>query len=50
MTQAEVYDRPKNLRAAGFVGPPAINRIEGQVDDAGQFVRWRRPRTHGARC
>ncbi|RZL40557.1 MAG: ABC transporter ATP-binding protein [Rubrivivax sp.] len=37
-TPAEVYDRPKNLRVAGFVGSPAINRIEGQVGEGGRFV------------
>jgi multiple sugar transport system ATP-binding protein len=37
-TPAEVYDRPRNLRVAGFVGSPAINRIEGQVGEGGRFV------------
>ncbi len=37
-TPAEVYDRPKNLRVASFVGSPAINRIEGQVGEGGMFV------------
>jgi multiple sugar transport system ATP-binding protein len=37
-TPAEVYDRPHNLRVAGFVGSPAINRIEGQVGEGGRFV------------
>jgi multiple sugar transport system ATP-binding protein len=37
-TPAEVYDKPKNLRVAGFVGSPAINRIEGQVGEGGLFV------------
>ena len=37
-TPAEVYDKPHNLRVAGFVGSPAINRIEGQVGEGGQFV------------
>jgi multiple sugar transport system ATP-binding protein len=37
-TPAEVYDKPRNLRVAGFVGSPAINRIDGQVGDRGQFV------------
>jgi len=37
-TPAEVYDKPRNLRVAGFVGSPAINRIEGQVGAGGQFV------------
>lgn len=37
-TPAEVYERPKNLRVAGFVGSPAINRIEGQVAAGGLFA------------
>ncbi|MCE4537995.1 ABC transporter ATP-binding protein [Pelomonas sp. P7] len=37
-TPAEVYDKPDNLRVAGFVGSPAINRIEGRVGEGGQFV------------
>jgi multiple sugar transport system ATP-binding protein len=37
-TPAEVYDRPNNLRVAGFVGSPAINRLEGQVGEGGRFV------------
>ncbi|MCY4746946.1 ABC transporter ATP-binding protein [Pelomonas sp. UHG3] len=37
-TPAEVYDRPNNLRVAGFVGSPAINRLEGQVGEGGCFV------------
>ncbi len=37
-TPAEVYDRPKNLRVAGFVGSPAINRLDGQVGEGGRFV------------
>ncbi len=37
-TPAEVYDRPSNLRVAGFVGSPAINRIEGRVGEGGLFV------------
>jgi len=37
-TPAEVYEKPRNLRVAGFVGSPAINRIEGQVGAGGQFV------------
>ncbi|MFG6468469.1 ABC transporter ATP-binding protein [Roseateles sp. BYS87W] len=37
-TPAEVYDKPKNLRVAGFVGSPAINRIEGQVGEGGVFA------------
>jgi multiple sugar transport system ATP-binding protein len=37
-TPAEVYEKPKNLRVAGFVGSPAINRIEGQVGEGGMFA------------
>jgi multiple sugar transport system ATP-binding protein len=37
-TPTEVYERPKNLRVAGFVGSPAINRVEGQVGDGGLFA------------
>ena len=37
-TPTEVYERPKNLRVAGFVGSPAINRVEGQVGDRGLFA------------
>jgi multiple sugar transport system ATP-binding protein len=37
-TPAEVYERPANLRVAGFVGSPAINRIDGQVGEGGLFV------------
>jgi multiple sugar transport system ATP-binding protein len=37
-TPAEVYEKPHNLRVAGFVGSPSINRIEGQVGEGGRFV------------
>jgi multiple sugar transport system ATP-binding protein len=37
-TPAEVYDKPNNLRVAGFVGSPAINRVEGQVGEGGRFA------------
>ena len=36
-TPAEIYERPRNLRVAGFVGSPAINRIEGRIE-GGQFM------------
>jgi multiple sugar transport system ATP-binding protein len=36
-TPAEVYERSRNLRVAGFVGSPAINRLEGQVAAGGEF-------------
>ncbi len=34
---AEVYDRPANLFVAGFIGSPAMNLIEGSLED-GAFV------------
>ena len=37
-TPAEVYEKPRNLLVAGFVGSPAINRIEGQVGEGGLFA------------
>ncbi|MEO6276939.1 ABC transporter ATP-binding protein [Roseateles sp.] len=37
-TPAEVYEKPRNLLVAGFVGSPAINRVEGQVGAGGLFV------------
>jgi multiple sugar transport system ATP-binding protein len=37
-TPAEVYEKPKNLLVAGFVGSPAINRMEGQVGEGGVFA------------
>ncbi|WP_457422670.1 ABC transporter ATP-binding protein [Roseateles sp. P5_E7] len=37
-TPAEVYEKPKNLLVAGFVGSPAINRVEGQVGEGALFV------------
>ena len=37
-TPAEVYEKPTNLRVAGFVGSPAINRVEGQVGEGGVFA------------
>ena len=37
-TPAEVYERPANLFVAGFLGAPAINFIEGEVDAAGLFA------------
>ncbi len=36
-TPAEVYERPRNLRVASFVGSPTINRLEGRCE-LGQFV------------
>ncbi len=36
-TPEEVYERPCNLRVAGFVGSPSINRIEGRIE-GGMFV------------
>lgn len=37
-TPAEVYERPANLFVAGFLGAPAMNFIEGQVDVGGAFA------------
>ncbi|MDO4716542.1 MAG: sn-glycerol-3-phosphate ABC transporter ATP-binding protein UgpC [Propionibacteriaceae bacterium] len=31
----ELYDRPKNLFVAGFIGSPAMNLMEGKVVDGG---------------
>jgi multiple sugar transport system ATP-binding protein len=33
----ELYDRPKNRFVAGFIGSPAMNLIEGTIED-GRFV------------
>ncbi|MFM8679811.1 MAG: ABC transporter ATP-binding protein [Alphaproteobacteria bacterium] len=48
----ELYDRPANLFVAGFIGSPAMNMLDGRVDD-GAFVdaggtRWPMPPGHGA--
>ncbi len=37
-TPGEVYERPANLFVAGFLGAPAMNFIEGEVDAAGTFT------------
>jgi len=37
-TPAEVYERPANRFVAGFLGAPAMNFIEGAVDEAGRFL------------
>ena len=37
-TPGEVYERPANLFVAGFLGSPAMNFIEGEVDKAGMFA------------
>ena len=37
-TPGEVYERPANLFVAGFLGAPAMNFIEGEVDAQGGFV------------
>ena len=34
----EVYERPANLFVAGFLGAPAMNFIEGEVDASGTFA------------
>jgi multiple sugar transport system ATP-binding protein len=36
-TPTEVYERPANLFVAGFLGTPAMNFIDGQLSEAGQF-------------
>jgi multiple sugar transport system ATP-binding protein len=36
-TPTEVYERPANLFVAGFLGTPAMNFIDGQLNGAGQF-------------
>ncbi len=35
---AEVYHRPASRFVADFIGSPAMNLLEGQFDDHGQFV------------
>ena len=37
-TPGEVYERPANLFVAGFLGAPAMNFIEGEVDASGTFA------------
>ncbi len=37
-TPGEVYERPANLFVAGFLGAPAMNLIEGEIDAAGMFA------------
>ncbi|WP_404403517.1 ABC transporter ATP-binding protein [Pelagibacterium halotolerans] len=34
----ELYDRPANMFVAGFIGSPAMNFVEGTVDDSGAHV------------
>ncbi|XLZ72429.1 ABC transporter ATP-binding protein [Massilia sp. SR12] len=36
-TPGEVYERPANLFVAGFLGAPAMNFIEGEMDAGGTF-------------
>lgn len=36
-TPVDIYDKPQNTFVAGFIGSPAMNLIEGQLDN-GQFV------------
>jgi len=48
----ELYDRPVNLFVAGFIGSPAMNMIQGRVED-GHFhapdgMAWPLPATGGA--
>ncbi len=35
---SEVYDYPNNLFVGGFIGTPAMNFVEGHIDDKGNFV------------
>lgn len=37
-TPAEVYERPANLFVAGFLGAPAMNFIDGEIDADGMFA------------
>ncbi|MCM1557414.1 MAG: ATP-binding cassette domain-containing protein [Anaeroplasma bactoclasticum] len=37
-TPKEVYDTPYNKFVAGFIGTPAMNFIQGQVDQKGYFI------------
>ncbi len=34
----ELYDRPANRFVASFIGSPAMNLIEGRLNDGGQFL------------
>jgi multiple sugar transport system ATP-binding protein len=36
-TPAEVYERPANRFVAGFLGAPAMNFVEGELDGKGMF-------------
>lgn len=38
-----IYEKPASLFVAGFVGSPAMNFLEGKIDDAGRFVIADRP-------
>jgi multiple sugar transport system ATP-binding protein len=40
---AELYHRPKNLFVAGFIGAPAINQIEGEIEIGESRILFRRP-------
>ncbi len=35
---SEVYDYPNNLFVGGFIGTPAMNFVNGHIDDKGYFV------------
>ncbi|WP_180902719.1 ABC transporter ATP-binding protein [Martelella soudanensis] len=37
-TPLGLYDRPKNIFVAGFLGSPAMNFLEGVIEDGGTFV------------
>jgi len=36
-TPTEVYERPANLFVAGFLGSPAMNFVQGELDGQGRF-------------
>jgi multiple sugar transport system ATP-binding protein len=43
----DLYDRPDNLFVAGFIGSPAMNLLEGRIEDGafhvGRGMRWPLP-------
>jgi multiple sugar transport system ATP-binding protein len=49
----ELYDRPANLFVAGFIGSPAMNMIEGRIEEgafhAADGTRWPLPSNGAAR-
>jgi len=42
-TPHEVYNRPANRFIAGFIGTPAMNLIDGELDGANGTLRFRAP-------